>query len=198
MRMVTGMRTTLRAASGSLMRRISRLTARADVFQRLGGDGQAGTVQVRPVEVIETGEGYFPRYRHASFLQRAHRAQVHLVVAGDDGAGPVGQGQQRVHGQARRFDARFAARHQALVDCHAGRRQRPAVACQALAAGRVPLRPGQVADAGVAVSDVLTLGIINYGMTFLGVDSYFQLVIKGGIIIIVAVYFDMKKTASGE
>lgn len=50
----------------------------------------------------------------------------------------------------------------------------------------------------MAVSDVLTLGIINYGMTFLGVDSYFQLVIKGGIIIIVAVYFDMKETASGE
>ncbi|MEG1324524.1 MAG: hypothetical protein RSD99_06515 [Janthinobacterium sp.] len=49
----------------------------------------------------------------------------------------------------------------------------------------------------MAVSDVLTLGIINYGRTFLGVDSYFQLVITGGIII-VAVYFDMKKTASGE
>ena len=41
---------------------------------------------------------------------------------------------------------------------------------------------------------VLTLGIINYGMTYLGVDSYFQLLIKG-FIIIVAVYFDMKKYA---
>ena len=41
---------------------------------------------------------------------------------------------------------------------------------------------------------VLTLGIINYGMTYLGVDSYFQLLIKG-FIIIGAVYFDMKKYA---
>lgn len=41
---------------------------------------------------------------------------------------------------------------------------------------------------------VLTLGIINYGMTYLGVDSYYQLLIKG-FIIIVAVYFDMKKYA---
>jgi methyl-galactoside transport system permease protein len=39
---------------------------------------------------------------------------------------------------------------------------------------------------------VLTLGIINYGMTYLGVDSYYQLLVKG-LIIIVAVYFDMKK-----
>lgn len=56
---------------------------------------------------------------------------------------------------------------------------------------------GGIGTAGGMVLGVLTLGIINYGMTFLGVDSYFQLVIKGGIII-VAVYFDMKKTASGE
>lgn len=39
---------------------------------------------------------------------------------------------------------------------------------------------------------VLTLGIINYGMTFLGVDSYYQLLIKG-LIIIVAVYLDVRK-----
>jgi methyl-galactoside transport system permease protein len=41
---------------------------------------------------------------------------------------------------------------------------------------------------------VLTLGIINYGMTYLGVDSYYQLLVKG-FIIIVAVWFDMKKYA---
>jgi ribose/xylose/arabinose/galactoside ABC-type transport system permease subunit len=41
---------------------------------------------------------------------------------------------------------------------------------------------------------VLTLGIINYGMTYLGVDSYYQLLVKG-LIIIVAVWFDMKKYA---
>jgi methyl-galactoside transport system permease protein len=41
---------------------------------------------------------------------------------------------------------------------------------------------------------VLTLGIINYGMTYLGVDSYYQLLIKG-FIIIIAVFFDMKKYA---
>jgi methyl-galactoside transport system permease protein len=41
---------------------------------------------------------------------------------------------------------------------------------------------------------VLTLGIINYGMTYLGVDSYYQLLMKG-VIIITAVFFDMKKYA---
>ena len=41
---------------------------------------------------------------------------------------------------------------------------------------------------------VLTLGIINYGMTYLGVDSYYQLLMKG-VIIIVAVFLDMNKNA---
>ena len=41
---------------------------------------------------------------------------------------------------------------------------------------------------------VFTMGLINYGMSFLGVDSYYQQLVKG-FIIIVAVYFDMKKYA---
>jgi len=41
---------------------------------------------------------------------------------------------------------------------------------------------------------VFTMGMINYGMSFLGVDSYYQQLVKG-FIIIVAVYFDMKKYA---
>ncbi|WP_295952392.1 hypothetical protein [Rhodoferax sp.] len=56
---------------------------------------------------------------------------------------------------------------------------------------------GGIGTMGGMVLGVLTLGIINYGMSYLGVDSYFQLVIKG-MIIIVAVYFDMKKYARGE
>jgi methyl-galactoside transport system permease protein len=39
-----------------------------------------------------------------------------------------------------------------------------------------------------------TMGLINYGMSFLSIDSYYQLLVKGGIII-VAVFFDMKKYA---
>jgi methyl-galactoside transport system permease protein len=39
---------------------------------------------------------------------------------------------------------------------------------------------------------VLTLGIINYGMTYLGVDSYYQLLVKGAIIL-VAVFFYIRK-----
>ena len=39
---------------------------------------------------------------------------------------------------------------------------------------------------------VLTLGIINYGIAYMGIDSYFQLLIKG-MIILIAVYFDMRK-----
>jgi methyl-galactoside transport system permease protein len=41
---------------------------------------------------------------------------------------------------------------------------------------------------------VLTLGLINYGMSYIGIDSYFQQIVKGAIIII-AVYFDMRKYA---
>ncbi len=53
---------------------------------------------------------------------------------------------------------------------------------------------GGVGTVGGMVIGVLTLGIINYGMTYLGVDSYYQLLVKG-VIIIVAVFFDMKKYA---
>ena len=53
---------------------------------------------------------------------------------------------------------------------------------------------GGVGTVGGMIIGVLTLGIINYGMTYLGVDSYYQLLVKG-MIIIVAVFFDMKKYA---
>lgn len=42
------------------------------------------------------------------------------------------------------------------------------------------------------VIGVLTLGLINFGMTYLGVDSYYQLLVKG-FIIILAVYLDMRR-----
>jgi methyl-galactoside transport system permease protein len=51
---------------------------------------------------------------------------------------------------------------------------------------------GGVGTMSGMIIGVLTLGIINYGMTYLGVNSYYQLLVKG-LIIIVAVYFDMKK-----
>ena len=53
---------------------------------------------------------------------------------------------------------------------------------------------GGVGTMSGMIIGVLTIGIINYGMTYLGVDSYYQLLVKG-FIIIVAVYFDMKKYA---
>jgi methyl-galactoside transport system permease protein len=53
---------------------------------------------------------------------------------------------------------------------------------------------GGIGTVGGMILGVLTLGIINYGMTFMGVDSYYQLLIKG-FIIVTAVYFDMKKYA---
>jgi len=51
---------------------------------------------------------------------------------------------------------------------------------------------GGVGTVGGMVIGVLTLGIINYGMTYLGVDSYYQLLVKGAIIL-VAVYFYIRK-----
>jgi methyl-galactoside transport system permease protein len=53
---------------------------------------------------------------------------------------------------------------------------------------------GGVGTVGGMITGVLTLGIINYGMAYMGVDSYYQLLMKG-FIIILAVYFDMKKYA---
>ena len=53
---------------------------------------------------------------------------------------------------------------------------------------------GGVGTMGGMLVGVLTMGIINYGMTYLSIDSYYQLLVKGTIIII-AVYFDMRKNA---
>ncbi|MDR2607243.1 MAG: ABC transporter permease [Treponema sp.] len=53
---------------------------------------------------------------------------------------------------------------------------------------------GGVGTVGGMIIGVFTMGLINYGMSFLMIDSYYQLLVKGGIII-VAVFFDMKKYA---
>lgn len=53
---------------------------------------------------------------------------------------------------------------------------------------------GGVGKVGGIVIGVLTLGLINFGMTYLGVDSYYQLLVKG-VIIIAAVYLDMRRAA---
>jgi methyl-galactoside transport system permease protein len=66
-------------------------------------------------------------------------------------------------------------------------------AIAAVTVGGVSQTGGRGTMSGMIIG-VLTLGIINYGMTYLGVDSYYQLLVKG-FIIIAAVYFDMKKYA---
>ena len=53
---------------------------------------------------------------------------------------------------------------------------------------------GGVGTVGGMVIGIFTIGLINYGMSFMGVDSFYQFVVKG-VIIIVAVFFDMKKYA---
>ncbi|NLZ67507.1 MAG: ABC transporter permease [Spirochaetales bacterium] len=53
---------------------------------------------------------------------------------------------------------------------------------------------GGVGTVSGMIIGVFTMGLINYGMSFLGIDSYFQQLVKG-FIIIFAVYFDMKKYA---
>jgi methyl-galactoside transport system permease protein len=53
---------------------------------------------------------------------------------------------------------------------------------------------GGVGTVGGMIVGVFTMGLINYGMSFLSIDSYYQLLVKGAIII-VAVFFDMKKYA---
>jgi methyl-galactoside transport system permease protein len=53
---------------------------------------------------------------------------------------------------------------------------------------------GGVGTVSGMIIGVFTMGLINYGMSFLSIDSYYQLLVKGTIII-VAVFFDMKKYA---
>jgi methyl-galactoside transport system permease protein len=45
------------------------------------------------------------------------------------------------------------------------------------------------------VAGVLIFGVINYGLTFIGLDPYWQLIIKG-VIIVAAVAFDIRKYLS--
>ena len=66
-------------------------------------------------------------------------------------------------------------------------------AIAAVTVGGVSQSGGVGSVSGMMVG-VFTMGLINYGMSFLGVDSYNQQLVKG-FIIIVAVYFDMKKYA---
>ena len=66
-------------------------------------------------------------------------------------------------------------------------------AIAAVTVGGVSQSGGVGSVSGMLVG-VFTMGLINYGMSFLGVDSYYQQLVKG-FIIIVAVYFDMKKYA---
>ena len=53
---------------------------------------------------------------------------------------------------------------------------------------------GGVGTVGGMVAGILTMGLINYGMSFMAINPHFQNLVKGAIIII-AVYFDMKKYA---
>jgi methyl-galactoside transport system permease protein len=53
---------------------------------------------------------------------------------------------------------------------------------------------GGVGTVGGMIIGIFTMGLINYGMSFLAIDSYYQYLVKGAIII-VAVFFDMKKYA---
>ncbi|MCK9347552.1 MAG: ABC transporter permease [Sphaerochaeta sp.] len=66
-------------------------------------------------------------------------------------------------------------------------------AIAAVTVGGVSQNGGVGKVSGMMVG-VFTMGLINYGMSFLGVDSYYQQLVKG-FIIIIAVYFDMKKYA---
>jgi len=53
---------------------------------------------------------------------------------------------------------------------------------------------GGVGTVSGMIVGVFTMGLINYGMSFMAMDSFYQYLVKGGIII-VAVFFDMRKYA---
>jgi methyl-galactoside transport system permease protein len=51
---------------------------------------------------------------------------------------------------------------------------------------------GGVGSVPGVLAGVLIFGVINYGLTFIGVNPYWQLIIKG-LIIVAAVAFDIRK-----
>ncbi|MFC7441162.1 galactose/methyl galactoside ABC transporter permease MglC [Laceyella putida] len=51
---------------------------------------------------------------------------------------------------------------------------------------------GGIGTVGGVVTGVLIFSVINYGLTFIGISPYWQLIIKG-LIIVVAVAFDIRK-----
>jgi methyl-galactoside transport system permease protein len=53
---------------------------------------------------------------------------------------------------------------------------------------------GGVGTVSGMIIGIFTMGLINYGMSFMAIDSYYQYLVKGAIII-VAVLLDMKKYA---
>jgi len=53
---------------------------------------------------------------------------------------------------------------------------------------------GGVGTVSGMIIGIFTMGLINYGMSFMAIDSYYQYLVKGSIII-AAVFFDMKKYA---
>jgi methyl-galactoside transport system permease protein len=53
---------------------------------------------------------------------------------------------------------------------------------------------GGIGTVSGMIIGIFTMGLINYGMSFMAIDSYYQYLVKGAIIII-AVFFDMKKYA---
>ncbi|MDR0554528.1 MAG: ABC transporter permease [Treponema sp.] len=66
-------------------------------------------------------------------------------------------------------------------------------AIAAVTVGGVSQNGGVGTVSGMIVG-IFTMGLINYGMSFLAIESYYQYLVKGGIII-VAVFFDMRKYA---
>jgi methyl-galactoside transport system permease protein len=53
---------------------------------------------------------------------------------------------------------------------------------------------GGVGTVGGMALGIFTMGLINYGMSFMAINPAYQYLVKGAIIII-AVFFDMKKYA---
>lgn len=51
---------------------------------------------------------------------------------------------------------------------------------------------GGVGTVPGVIAGVLIFGVINYGLTFIGVNPYWQLIVKG-LIIVAAVAFDIRK-----
>ena len=101
-------------------------------------------------DVVEAGDGQVPRYRQAHLVRDLHDACRHVVVAGEDGGGRVGQFQQTARAANARFERIVTLADKPAVEIESEAAQPVAIAEVAVEHRLVVLVPDDETDPPVA------------------------------------------------